>query len=341
MLREMDARPPAPHPYRLGRIYAELAARARRRDWGAVDASLSHLTGLRPSGGPPARPRVASLLSYRGFKPAELAMLAAGVKPVVKFEDIPLAEADTFVARAEGHYRLIRSEPYAKDGLMLRTHPVGPDEEALVTIYAGRDERVDALAAVEQRAPDDARSAGALLGFPPCCVEAFCADMERSRVDEDTVNDDSCIRILQTAKPGRAVLNPLSNFDLLGFYPCSAQCDAATAIAERNLEALERQRPGSAARARERLTGTYLFFRLPFFAKVPNLPAEDGSLSLDGMLVNVFPHEPAATIQRRFAALLTAAHGDRATVEVAAWAEAVVPTAPVADRWGITVASFR
>ncbi|MCB9738151.1 MAG: DUF483 domain-containing protein [Deltaproteobacteria bacterium] len=341
MLREMDALPPAPHPYRLARIYAELAARARRHDWGTVDASLLHLTGLRPTSGNTARPRVASMLSYRGFKPAELAMLAAGEKPVVKFEDIPLAEADTFFARAEGHYRLIRSAPYAKDGLMLRTHPVGSDEEALVTIYAGRDERVDALAAVERQAPDDARSAGALLGFPPCCVEAFCADMEGSRVDEDTVNDDSCIRILSTAKPGRAVLNPLSNFELLGFYPCSAHCDAATALAERNLAALERQRPGAAARARQRLSGTYLFFRLPFFAKVPNVPADDGTLSLDGMLVNVFPHEPAATIQRRFAALLATAHAGLVTVDLARWADTVAPAAPVADRWAITVASFR
>lgn len=341
MLREMDARPPAPHRYRLGRIYAELAARARRGDWGAVDATLSHLTGLRPGHGGAARPHVASMLSYRGFKPAELAMLAAGVKPVVKFEDIPLAEADAFFARAAGHYRLIRSAPYAKDGLMLRTHPVGPEDEALVTIYAGRDDRVDALAAVEQQAPDDARTAGALLGFPPCCVEAFCADMHRSRVDEDTVNDDATIRVLQTAQPGRAVLNPLSNFELLGFYPCSAHCEAATAIAERNLEALDRKRPGSAARTRERLRGTYLFFRLPFFAKVPNTPDDGGLLSLDGLLVNVFPHEPTATIQRRFAALLAAAHADRTVIDVDGWADFVVPAAPVADRWSITVATFR
>jgi hypothetical protein len=297
--------PPAPHLYELARIYAGLAAACRRGDRAAIDRTLGVLLGLNAAT-PRASPRVSSMLAYRGFKPAELAMLAAGDKPVVKFEDIPLADADAFVARMDGRFQLVRSEPYVKDGLLLRSERPVPGREWLVTIYASRDDRASRLAALEAASPDDARGAGRLLGFPECCIDAFIDDMQRSREDQDTVNDDACRRVLETANPGHALLCPLSNLELIGFYPCHTRCPEALALAERNLMALEQQRPGSAAATRRRLAGSYLFYRLPFFVRLPHPPDADGWVATEGWCANVFPHQPAATVQRRFAAQLAA-----------------------------------
>ncbi len=305
MLADVATAPPAPHLYELARIYAGLARACRRGDRSTIEQTLTRMLGLDGEAAT-ASPRVSSMLAYRGFKPAELAMLAAGDKPVVKFEDIPLPDADAFVARMDGRFQLVRTAPYVKDGLLLRSERPAPGRELLVTLYASRDDRAHRLAALEAATPDDARGAGRLLGFPACCIEAFVEDMQRSREDQDTVNDDACRRVLATARPGHALLSPLSNLELLGFYPCHARCPQAVALAERNLGALEQQRPGSAARTRSRLAGTYLFYRLPFFVRLPHAPDEQGWVATDGWCANIFPHQPAATVQRHFAARFAA-----------------------------------
>ncbi len=319
---------PARTIYRLAEVYRGLGQAAEAHDLATVDARLSRLFGFVAGANPVAATRVTSMLSLRGFKPAELAMLGASIKPVVKFEDIPFADAALFTARHHSHYRITQSQPYRKDGLMLRSEPAKPGADALVVLYVGRDERAQQLADLEANDQDDVQSAGALLGIPACCIDAFEADVRRSRVDEDTLNDDACRRVLLSAveAPGDARLCPLSNLELLGFYPCHARCPAAIARANAVLAALETQRSGAANEVLRRLRGDYLFWRLPFFARLDvgadAVPIGPGTaevqVSPGGLIVNVFPHQPAAAIQRRFAGLLTQAFNGGTHVSVVA-----------------------
>ncbi len=274
-----------------------------------------------------ARLKLEPMLTYRGFKPAELAMLAADVKPVVKFEDLPIELAAEFTARHGEHYQIEASAPYRKDYLLLRSRPLppgtpGPDR--LVALYVSRDDAASRLRRLEATAREDFAGSGALLGFPPCCVAAFAADFESSRRDQDTLNDDACRRVLTSARPGLPALNPLSDLELLGFYPCRLDCPQALAIAKRNVDALLRTRPTLLPVLRERLARPVLFWRLPFFATLPGqlegdalvYGADAANPQQDQARVNAFPDPAVRRVQAFFAAHLGAwlAGGDRLSV---------------------------
>lgn len=259
--------------YQLAQVYATLRAAVRRADWPAASRELATALGVAwPNQPDPndirqaAAHRLEPQLTYRGFKPAELAMWRAAVKNLVKFEDVPLAEAHRFAAAAAPQAAVDISRPYRKDYLLLRSAPTHDrDPRALATVYASRDGAAKALHRLEAAGQEDPRRAGALLEIPSCCVAAFAEDFERARRDQDTLNDDACRRLLQGAaaeNPGDFRLNPLSNWELLGFYPCSPRCQAAIARADAVLAALD---PVDAARARQVLRRPAVYLRLPFF----------------------------------------------------------------------------
>lgn len=266
--------------YQLGKIYASLRAAIAAGDWPRASELLSMALGCELPGRPGQAEIAAALaqhtvrqLSYRGFKPAELAMWRSGLKPVVKMEDIPLAEARRFAAAqpaADPARAVTLGTAYRKDYLLLRSQPCGPaDPQALVCVYAGDPGAIDALRRCEALAREDAEAAGAILAIPQCCARAFAADFAAARADQDALNDDAARRLLAQATlgdPGPWPLNPLADNELLGYYPCSLACAASLRRAEAVWSALRASDPQHAAAARRRLPRPILWWRMPFFA---------------------------------------------------------------------------
>lgn len=297
--------------YLLAEIYSNLRRDIRVGDLSAASGWLNAALGL--SLPPPPGDAIvhalqhdlSSDLTFRGFKPAELAMIAGNLKGVVKFEDIPLPDAKRFVTRHAQHYNIWQSDVFVKDYLLLRSKPPDTSGEPLVNLYVGRDERALALQRLELRDRENAADCGALLGFPPCCTAAFAADFARSRQDQDTLNDDACARVLQTAslsRPGHPALNPLSHLELIGFYPCSLRCRAAVASARRTAKALATERPTLVPEISLRLQRAVLFWRLPFFVTFDRSSLVGGLLRFQGARVNAFADPVVRRAQALFAA---------------------------------------
>ncbi|MBM4344406.1 MAG: hypothetical protein FJ100_13640 [Deltaproteobacteria bacterium] len=306
--------------YQLRFVYGNLRSAIRRRDWPHAWQSLGQAIGVDMPPCPSehdlraAVPLLREQLSYRGAKPAELAMLNGDIKQLVKLEDLPVPEAAQ-IARSVAHsHRALPSAPYRKDYLLLRSRPAAAaDPRALVTLYCSRDDRARELWRMEANQREDPRRAGRLLEIPPCCIDAFAADCERSRRDQDALNDDACRRVLATATadaPGDWRLNPMANAELIGFYPCSARCPAAVERAQAVLAAM----PTAAAQAAERqLRRPVLYYRLPFFATFTDRWL-GGVLQPDDCAVNAMPDAAARTAQALFAALVAHTLSTRGTL---------------------------
>ena len=299
--------------YQLAEIYARLRRAAGQGDVRESVALLRQaLPVALPEPGPGAiaaalTDGLVPALTYRGWKPAELAMLADDVKPVLKFEDIPLADARKFEARYAAQYQILVTEPFVKDYLLLRTRPGQPDpREALVTLYVSRGDQARQLRDLELADPYAAEASGALLGFPPCCTAAFARVFGASRADQDTVNDDATRAVLDaatTATPGHAWLNPLSDMEPIGCYACSPRCPEALALAGRSVAALTHRRPDLVQSARAALTAPTLLWRLPFFLTFTGASHGDG-LAYTAVHANAFPDPAVRRVQAVFAATL-------------------------------------
>ena len=334
--------------YELSRIYGELRTAVRTSRLAEANGLLASVLGvdLDPSQQYAAADQLdagmAPDLSFRGFKAAELAMLAANLKPVVKFEDIPIEQAMRFTRRYGGHYNLVVGPQYQKDYLALRSQPLerGAGDrlaKALVCIYASRDDSCRRLLELEERDPANIHATGELLGFPSCCIDAFAADFQRCRDEQDDINDEACRRLAATASHGRLglpALNPLSNHELLGFYPCDMRCEAALAYARRSAAALARVRPQHLSDVREQLGRSCLFWRLPFFVHFDG-EVEGGRLRYRSARVNVFPDQEVADIQRLFASHLLPWLSQGDTLEVSADVLRVASGATTLREWSL------
>lgn len=302
--------------YQLSDLYGNLRRAVRQRRWPEASQLLSQALGTEL----PGRPGEAEIaqaggqhlvrqLRYRGFKPAELAMVMANLKPVVKLEDIPIEQAQRFAARIATQRQIEIGAPYRKDYLLLRSAPCeASDPEALVCLFVSAGAQAAELVELERAAREDAQTAGRLLGFPTCCVDAFVADFKRSREDQDTINDDAARRLLANAAPERFAswkVNPLADDELLGFYPCRADCPQALARADSVIAALAIMRPDELEQIRKRLARPVLFWRLPFFGVA--LGTWHGPvLYLRELRINAFADREVVAIQALLAAHLTA-----------------------------------
>ncbi len=301
--------------YQLGQLYAGLRRAVRSRRWPEASHLLAQALGMELPGQPTeaeiaaaAGSHLVRQLSYRGFKPAELTMVVADLKPVVKLEDIPIEQARRFAARTSAGRKVLIGEAYRKDYLLLRSDPCSPDDpNALVCVFVSAGDQAAELAKLENTAREDAQAAGQLLGFPKCCVDAFCADFERSRVDQDTINDDAVRRMLAEAAPPTFApwkLNPLADGELLGFFPCRANCPEALQRADRVIAAMEGLRPDELERIHRRLNRPALFWRLPFFAVARGV-WRGPVLYLRELRVNAFADREVRAAQALLAAHLT------------------------------------
>lgn len=281
--------------YQLGTIYASLRRAVLAGDWPRASELLGQALGCELPGRP-GHPEIAHALahrsvrqlSYRGFKPAELAMWRSGLKAVVKMEDIPLADAHAWLRQQardpspspeSGRGAAFGlGKAYRKDYLLLRSQPCLPgDPQALVCVYAGAAEAIAALRRTEAEAREDAAAAGKILAIPDCCARAFAADFAASRADQDALNDDATRRLLMQANansPGPWQLNPLSDSELLGYYPCSLACAPSQARAAAVWAALQASDPAHALMAPLRLSRPVLWWRIPFFAVLQPLPPQ-------------------------------------------------------------------
>ncbi len=325
-----SAAPPAPPPD-AQRGEAELHAAATdamaRDDLPAAHRALRQLVGLAgnmPSAEQlraPTPPRFTEeALSMRGFKPAELCMLRHGLKPVVKLEDIPEAQAREFCQQHGHRHALVLSRPYTRDDLATDQRP-GPGQERLVTIYASTGDEGRQLRDLDREAPrDGARQAADLLGYPTCCADHFARAAEAAHEAGQGINE-AVTRSMWANTPDRDLalpyqMNLFSDLGLLSFYPCSLRCEHALRWARRVERHLTADAPDDAARARRAMSRPVLFLRLPFFALFQGRLAPGGSLLYESFSFN----EHGALDNRRLQRLLATdlgrllAAGDRLTV---------------------------
>ena len=269
-------------------------------------------------------------LTMRGFKPAELAMLRHDLRPVVKLEDIPAPAARRFTRRHGDAYRLVLSEHYVKDDLAVDQLPAdrsqdreaGPPEaeDTLVTIYASRGDEAARLRDLDRAGQrDTAAEAGALLGYPSCCVEHFARVSERGHEAGQGINE-ALVRSARgrTPAPGGPLpwqTNVFTDRSLLSFYPCSLRCAEAVAWADRAMAALREDDADLADACRDACARPVLFFRLPFLV-VFDGRVEGDSLFYDSFAINTYGDHATRRLQGLFAADLgrLLAAGDRLTV---------------------------
>jgi len=235
-------------------------------------------------------------------EPSELWAFRAGIKPVAFLTVRPAEVERTLAWFGDVHCerRDRRVQVTAQDRWQDR-RDLG---EERVELYLSRDPELARRAAYLQAEVDPSaalREIGELVGYPPCCVEAFAAQDDRS--------NNSLNRYLSWSRtaPGAAAwpwqLNNLHTV-VAPFYPCSYRCSAALAWAEAALDELDKAYPGAVGALRRALGQPLLYFdheRQVVFDGVANGDTISyGSLSVPGWAPAPF---------RRFAAVL--AGGDR------------------------------
>lgn len=190
-------------------------------------------------------------------EPIELWAFRAGVKPVAFLTAHP-ADADrlaAFFAGAHVERRERRVEVGPQDAWIDRRDR----GEERVELYIARDP-ADAMRAARLQAEGDPsaslRAIGALLGYPPCCVEAFAAQSDRSN------NTRNRYATAARTREGAAWPWELNNLHtlLLPCYPCSYACGAARELAAGALAAMDAAHPGTRRAIGERLARPSLYF---------------------------------------------------------------------------------
>jgi hypothetical protein len=178
--------------------------------------------------------------------PVERLAVKAGVKPALRI-------------------RLYQWEAPYEVGLWLREGfavtavetDAGADGARTYVMVARTRAHVDALADAELRQflpmpaqLDALRECGELLGYPPCCVEAFVRSTELEEGRDAELDSRRCNfhRLDAAWVPlADARLNTLRQHESLGlisFDPCSFACPAALAAAEGIAEVVEAAHPG-------------------------------------------------------------------------------------------------
>jgi hypothetical protein len=261
-------------------LYDRLFAASAAGDARAAHDAFLAVVGLRPrreaTRVPTALPaRTVAMRRYGEPRRIDLVALAAGARRVAKFEDLSEADAARLAARlgAEG-LTVVRVGPYTKRFDVSVSDAAGAARVDLHTVIASRGAEAPAIAEAERdRSPEGTRRAGLLLGYPPCCVDAFVALAASGAAEAEGINEAA---VRSTAGLDGEIpweMNTLSHMSPVGFTPCRAACPGALAFARRLLDALGRADASGLAVVERVLRRPVLFFRYPIFYVLDGAPA--------------------------------------------------------------------
>jgi len=190
----------------------------------------------------------------------EFAAFSQGAKPAIR-RTIEPAQADAAVARWRAQGLAVTrarnvSPMGGRDVAVLYLAPTMALAEAL------RDAEEPVLQGSPTYSPGGTaahvaqhQAVGRALGFPPCCVDAFCARLTRG-VDtlgpHRNLSEDYVTAREAWVPRADARLNPLlmrARMHVVSFYPCRYDCRAARAHADAVLAAVAKLHGAGAARA--------------------------------------------------------------------------------------------
>lgn len=166
----------------------------------------------------------------------------AGLKPVA-FLTLKPEEVDSTLA-AYGDVHVERRERRVHVGAQDTWVDRRDLGEARTELYVSRDPALARRAADVQSLADPSaqlRVMGELMGYPPCCIEAFARQDDRAN---NTRNRYASVARTRSAGPWPWLLNNLDRM-LVPFFPCRYDCPAALAWAGRALMAFETAHPDS------------------------------------------------------------------------------------------------
>lgn len=195
-----------------------------------------------------AEVRARRLVYPVGSGEAEEIALAAGLKPLVRqLLDQDLVEATRARFEQAGFVVAVANVRYAGRGGKRRSFGVDDaPADAQAPVFVGRDRAVaEAAAACElERWDVQAQPMGALLGYPPCCVEAFAT------TPAPRPNRELAARALaRTAGRPNPRLNTLDQavFHYVPYSPCSLDCAPSLAYADAVAQLVRGRHPAFAA----------------------------------------------------------------------------------------------
>ena len=247
------------------RSFRQSASIGRRRPSDLLDRL--GLRGSLPADGPMQVSHSASA-ARMPTEPFELWAFRAGVKPVA-FLTLRPGAVEPIVA-AFGRVHVERRERRVRVEAQDRWTDRRDEGEPRVELYIARDPELARRAATLQAQGDPSqglRELGALLGYPPCCVEAFASQDDRANNSRNRYF--SRARTFAPRTPNAASGEPadvwpweLNNLDTMiaPFYPCSYRCSQALAWVRRTLGEVVRADRVLVDELRDRLGRPVLYF---------------------------------------------------------------------------------
>ena len=248
----------------------------------------------------------------------ELLAYEHGLKPAL-YLTLPRAEAEVIAARFEGHHVARVDYLFTYDAVtdVRGRAPAPPGHGTHVDLFIARD-----AAAVERarfiyedpRGPSHyLAEMGAMLGYPPCCVEAFAALPDRS--NNTAIRYAAIARTRQRGLTFAPLLNNLFAY-VLPSFPCSYGCERSVAQAGAVLDLLGRLQPGAAATLRRSLARPVLFVDHARLVALSDARLDGDVIRYGGVVGGLSPTEDHAVrdrFERALGAVLARGDGLRVT----------------------------
>ncbi|MEP7122570.1 MAG: hypothetical protein ABJE95_16730 [Byssovorax sp.] len=188
----------------------------------------------------------------------EIELIARGHKRACLKEAVLRAEAD-------GLCRAYRAMGLVAEIVELHGFAEGRDAHergadfAIVAVAKDQASLDEVLAAQRAHASAQGKAAveamGALMGYPPCCVQAFLAQRTRG----DNLDNERLTFRRAPREPLHPLLHRVGGVRLLSHHPCSPSCAGSIRIGEQIVGALAAVDAPATARARERMDRPVLF----------------------------------------------------------------------------------
>jgi hypothetical protein len=188
----------------------------------------------------------------------EIELIARGHKRACLKEAVPRPEA-------EGLCRAYRAMGLVAEIVELHGLAEGRDAHergasfAIVAVASDQASLDEVLAAQRAHAGAQGSAAtlamGALMGYPPCCVQAFVGQRTRG----DNLDNERLTFRRAPGEPLHPLLHRVGGVRLLSHHPCTPSCAGSARIGEQILEALAAIDAPAAAHARARMERPVLF----------------------------------------------------------------------------------